>query len=71
MLYRRFGYLHARLLLRKRVELRELEESLDNLDQEESIGMRQMASGEPQNRSAILSMLEQKFAEYCKQIILL
>ena len=70
MLYRRFGYLHSRLLLQKQVELRELEEVLDNLDQEESIGMRQMAGG-ARNRSVILSMLEQKFAEYCKQTILL
>jgi hypothetical protein len=71
MLYRRFGYLHARLLLQKQDELRKLEEALDNLDQEESIGMRQLARGEPQNRSVMLSMFEQKFAEYCKQTILL
>jgi hypothetical protein len=71
MLYRRFGYLHSSLLLQKQDELRELEEALDNLDQEESIGMRQLARGEPQNRSVMQSMLEQKFAEYCRQTILL
>lgn len=71
MLYRRFGIMHAKLLLYKQAELQKLEEALDNLDQEEVIGMRQMTSGEPQNRSAMLSMLKQNFAEYCKQTILL
>jgi hypothetical protein len=70
MLYRRFGYLHLRLLLQKQDKLREMEEALDNLDQEQSIGMHWMARGEPQNWSVVLSMLEQRLAEYCKQTIL-
>lgn len=32
MLYRRFGYIHSRLLLYKQDELRELEASLHNMD---------------------------------------
>lgn len=32
MLYRRFGYLHARILLRLQDKLRELEEKLDRYD---------------------------------------
>lgn len=32
MLYRRFGYLHSRILLRKQDELRSLEKELDECD---------------------------------------
>lgn len=32
MIYRRFGYIHSRLLLNKQDELRELEASLRNMD---------------------------------------
>lgn len=32
MIYRRFGYIHSRLLLNKQDELRELEDSLRNMD---------------------------------------
>lgn len=32
MIYRRFGYIHSRLLLNKQDELRELEASLKNMD---------------------------------------
>jgi hypothetical protein len=32
MIYRRFGFLHARVLLRKQDKLREMEEALDTMD---------------------------------------
>jgi hypothetical protein len=36
MIYRRFGFLHARVLLQKQDELRELEEDLDQLDKKDA-----------------------------------
>ena len=38
MLYRRFGYLHSRLLLRKQDKLRKLEAELDEFDEEDANG---------------------------------
>jgi hypothetical protein len=38
MLYRRFGYLHSRMLLRKQDELRKLEAELDEYDEVDSEG---------------------------------
>ena len=35
MVYRRFGFLHARLLLHKQDELRVMEEALDEMDQKD------------------------------------
>ena len=32
MIYRRFGYLHSRIILRKQDELRQLEDDLDRID---------------------------------------
>jgi hypothetical protein len=63
MLYRRFGYLHARILLSKQDELRELEEQLDR---EDFVGMHQMAEGQPENRRILLGVIEQKLSEYRK-----
>lgn len=70
MPFRRFGFLHSRALLQKREHLRQMAEAQDNLDQEEFMGMHEMASGEPQERRIVLSMLNKKFPEYCEQIIL-
>jgi len=36
MIYRRFGFLHARLLLQKQDELRLMEEELDEIDQRDA-----------------------------------
>ena len=36
MIYRRFGFLHARILLQKQDELRELEEAIDTIDKEDA-----------------------------------
>lgn len=38
MLYRRFGYIHARILLQKQDELKEIEERLEALDTEDDGG---------------------------------
>ena len=36
MIYRRFGFLHARVLLRKQDKLREMEEALDTMDRSDA-----------------------------------
>jgi len=41
MLYRRFGYLHSRMLLRKQDELRKLEAELDEYDDVDAEGTEQ------------------------------
>jgi hypothetical protein len=38
MVYRRFGFLHARLLLQKQDELRVMEEALDEMDRKDANG---------------------------------
>jgi predicted signal transduction protein with EAL and GGDEF domain len=49
MLYRRFGYLHSRMLLRKQDELRKLEAELDEIDELDAI------DGTPQRRRLLMS----------------
>ena len=66
MVYRRFGLLHARLLLRKQDELRVLEERLDDMDQEESIGMNLIPMAGSQQRKDLLASIEHTFSEYSK-----
>ena len=41
MVYRRFGYLHSRMLLKKQDELRKLEAELDEYDEEDANGTEQ------------------------------
>ena len=43
MIYRRFGFLHSRILLNKQDELREIEERLDDLDGIDSGGSKASA----------------------------
>jgi hypothetical protein len=38
MIYRRFGFLHARLLLQKQDELRLMEQELDEIDRRDACG---------------------------------
>ncbi|MCJ1244332.1 hypothetical protein MMC30_001530 [Trapelia coarctata] len=77
MLYRRFGFLHARLLLNKQDELRELEEELrdmDNDDWEEESSRRFLQSREldecrdledgRKSRQGLLEKIEKKILEY-------
>ena len=76
-IYRRYGYLHARLLLHKQDQLRILEEDLDQLDRKDFYGtaaeqrclksrvldsiQTDAAKGE---RDALLAEIEKKLLEY-------
>lgn len=68
-LYRRFGYLQARVILEKQEELRCLEESLDDLDRKQqcsqpsSLFCRALQGPE---RKELLNQIEARFCEYCK-----
>ena len=77
MLYRRFGYVHSRLLLYRQDELRELEESLyemDKHDENSEDGRLCLASreidndredlGERESRSSLIDRMEKKAFQY-------
>lgn len=79
MIYRRFGYIHARLLLHRQDELRELGEELEEMDKKDhktDDGRRCLASRETdesrstreerghQSRSALLDRIEEKAMKY-------
>jgi hypothetical protein len=67
MLYRRFGFLQARLLLNKQDQLRALEEQLDEIDRgddEEYLTSRDMDDADERPRSKLLKKIETKFKEY-------
>lgn len=70
MVYRKFGYLQAQVLLYKQKELMELEIDLDRLDAEgQRLNPRyifSLASTTPERKEKIYE-IEQKFKEYCKQ----
>ena len=80
MLYRRFGYLHARLLLQKQDELRALEVDLDDLDKRDArdetrrIGLRSRDLDEDlkawpgrEHRFSLLQRIEEKTLKYGKE----
>ena len=70
MLYRRFGFLQARLLLNKQDELRELEKDLDRLDKVDQgkdpslLKSREKDDATSGRRKKLLSEIERKFTEY-------
>lgn len=67
MLYRRFGFLQARLLLNKQDQLRALEEQLDEIDSnddEEYLTSREMDDADETPRTKLLKKVETKFKEY-------
>jgi hypothetical protein len=70
MLYRRFGFLQARILLNKQDQLRELEKDLDRLDKLDSkkdpsvLKSREKDDAVNSRRKKILSEAEDKFKEY-------
>jgi hypothetical protein len=69
MLYRRFGFLQARLLLNKQDQLRALEEQLDeidNEDDEEHLKSRDVDDADETPRTRLLKKIETKFKEYGK-----
>lgn len=74
-MYRRFGFLHARLLLRKQDELRTLEQELDNLDQRDlalspqclrsrEIDEERDEEGPMRSRAKLLDVIQGKVLEY-------
>jgi len=77
MIYRRFGFLHARLLLQKQDELRLVEEELDEIDQRDACGKDAMVlqcreddearTGQEGNtRKSLLSRIEDTLLKYGK-----
>ena len=77
MIYRRFGLLHARLLLTKQDELRELEEDLLEMDEADAAiernrrflhsrakDFRRKARGDDETRRELLARIEKKTLEY-------
>jgi hypothetical protein len=75
MLYRRFGYVQARLLVERQEDLRKLEAQLDSFDKEmaakknESILRsrdERSSDRDVQRRRALIDALQKKFCEYCE-----
>lgn len=76
MIYRRFGYIHSRLLLNKQDELRELEDKLndtDKRDERTTNGKRYLASrvlgeerevSEREAHTSLLKKIEEKALQY-------
>ena len=71
-IYRRFGYLQARLLLEKQDELRQLEEELAEMDKC-PLGLRQtrdLAEQDAVPRRELMTRIENTFNAYCMEILL-
>ena len=67
MLYRRFGFLQARLLLNKQDQLRALEEELDGIDNDDEtmyLKSRDMDDADERPRTRLFEEIETKFKEY-------
>jgi hypothetical protein len=70
MVYRRFGYIQARLLLEKQDDLQKLEKKLDEYDenveqtQAKNSRMRDLKPADAAPRQKILDELEIKFLQY-------
>jgi len=70
MLYRKFGFLQARILLHKQDELRELEKDLDRLDKVDQgkdpslLKSREKDDATNGHRKKLLNDIERKFTEY-------
>ena len=71
MLYRRFGYLQARVLLQKQDEMRALEDELDELDDADEEDFSKLYQRETQGemRKKLLDRIETKFCEYGESIL--
>jgi hypothetical protein len=75
MLYRRFGYVQARLLIERQEDLRKLEAELDSFDKEMAVKKNQSilrsrdersSDRDVQRRRALIDSLQKKFCEYCQ-----
>ena len=77
MIYRRFGSLHARLLLTKQDEIREMEEELADMDAEDDLeestkrcltsrarDFRRRPQEDQETRKQLLARIEKKVLEY-------
>jgi hypothetical protein len=70
MVYRRFGYIQARLLLEKQDDLQKLEKKLDEYDDSvkqnlpKNLRMRDLKPADAEPRQRILDELEGKFLQY-------
>lgn len=67
MMYRRFGFLHSRLLLQAQDRIRATRGQLDSLDsgdQEQSIGMNLMEARQFEQRKSLLNLVRQELSEY-------
>jgi hypothetical protein len=71
MVYRRYGYLHARLLLKKQEHLRQLERRLDDMDREDKearpeslVTMNNYNSEEARERRELEEEIEKQLLEY-------
>lgn len=79
MIYRRFGYIHARLLMQRQDELRELEDDLEDLDKRDGknkdrqICLQSREMDDPpsgpeeqgrETRSSLLNKIEEKTLKY-------
>ena len=74
MIYRRFGYIQARLLIERQEELRRMEVQLDKFDKEMAMKKNQSilrsrdelsSNPDVQRRKALTDSLQNKFCEYC------
>lgn len=72
MLYRRFGFIQARILLDKQDEMRVLEEKLDRMDKRinctdpDSLQTRDINEDDGRPRKELLKKIDTKFCEYGK-----
>jgi hypothetical protein len=72
MIFRRFGYIQARLILEKQDELRKLENGLDELDEEIGnehagyLNTRDLKPNLATTRKTLMDKLEKTFCEYGK-----
>ncbi|KAI9815762.1 MAG: hypothetical protein M1827_002158 [Pycnora praestabilis] len=71
MLYRRFGFLHSRILLYKQDELGHLEKKLDDLDHQDLLLDKRCLKDrirddarEPQTRKQLLDLIEERLLKY-------
>ena len=70
MIYRRFGFLQARLLLEKQNELQDLEAALEEMDEDDEtespgcLKRADMSFDEPTPRRQLMMDIEDKFAQY-------
>jgi len=75
MLYRRLGFLQARILLNKQDELRELEKDLDRMDKVDQrkdptlLKSREKDDAENGRRKKLLYEIEEKFKEYSNSLV--